>query len=113
MQPFVALAAVGVIPLGSAVLTGAGSLPFKGIIHVAGINMFWRPTRASVQDSVRSAMRIVNAHDFASVAFPLIGSGSGGFWGFHASQALDLMGEAFADVQSAAHVVVVRYKKGV
>ena len=31
------------ISLGGAVLTSAGRLPFKGVIHVAGINMLWRP----------------------------------------------------------------------
>ena len=38
-QPFRVVAKHGPIPLGGAVLTGAGRLPFKGIIHVAGISM--------------------------------------------------------------------------
>jgi O-acetyl-ADP-ribose deacetylase (regulator of RNase III) len=37
-QPFWELGRMGVIPLGHAVETSAGSLPFKSIIHVAGIN---------------------------------------------------------------------------
>jgi O-acetyl-ADP-ribose deacetylase (regulator of RNase III) len=45
--PFRELAKAGALPLGSAVLTGAGRLPFKGIIHVAGIDMLWRASRAS------------------------------------------------------------------
>ncbi|WP_434301474.1 macro domain-containing protein [Corallococcus exiguus] len=40
--PFREVARVGPMPLGSAVVTGAGRLPFKGIIHVAGIDMLWR-----------------------------------------------------------------------
>ena len=35
--PFRELAKLGAIPLGGAVITGAGKLPFKPIIHVAGI----------------------------------------------------------------------------
>ena len=37
--PFRELAKLGPIPLGGAVITGAGKLPFKSIIHVAGISM--------------------------------------------------------------------------
>ena len=40
--PLRELAKHGSIPLGGAVLTGAGRLPFKGIIRVAGSNMIWR-----------------------------------------------------------------------
>ena len=35
-QPFREVAKHGPIPLGQAVLTGPGRLPYKGIIHVAG-----------------------------------------------------------------------------
>ena len=38
LDPFKELAKHGWIPLGGAVLTSGGKLPFKGIIHVAGIN---------------------------------------------------------------------------
>jgi O-acetyl-ADP-ribose deacetylase (regulator of RNase III) len=38
-EPFRQVAKHGPIPLGEAVLTGAGRLPFRGIIHVAGINI--------------------------------------------------------------------------
>src|SRR5438477_11630198 len=37
----------GPIPLGGAVLTGAGPLPFRAIIHVAGINLVWRAAERS------------------------------------------------------------------
>ena len=42
--PFKELSKHGPIPLGEAVLTSAGRLPFKAIIHVAGINMLWQAT---------------------------------------------------------------------
>lgn len=77
-EPFIELAKHGSIPIGGAVLTGAGKLPFKGIIHVAGINLFWRATRLSIEKSVCSAMKIVNEQQFDSVAFPMIGAGTGG-----------------------------------
>jgi len=39
-EPFRELGRRGPIPLGGAVETGAGMLPFRAIIHVAGISMF-------------------------------------------------------------------------
>ena len=78
LQPFKELGRLGAIPLGGAVLTSAGRLPFRGIIHVAGINMLWRSSEFSVRESVRNAMDITRREKFRSVAFPLIGAGSGG-----------------------------------
>lgn len=105
--PFRELARVGPIPLGGAVITSAGCLPFKNIIHVAGINMLWRSSQRSIQDSVRSAMDIVAQQNIKSVAFPIIGAGSGG----HNEEAtLQLMLDAFREIDSAARVVVVRFK---
>jgi hypothetical protein len=52
--PFKELRKHGSIPLGGAVLTSAGRLPFMGIIHVAGINMLWRASERSIRDSAGS-----------------------------------------------------------
>jgi len=75
--PYRELVKVGIMQLGSAVLTTAGDLPFKGIIHVAGINLFWRATEDSIRTSTRNALKIANA--FSSIAFPLIGAGTGSY----------------------------------
>src|SRR6478736_926121 len=56
--PFRELAKKGPIPLGGAVATGAGKLPFKAIIHVAGISIFWRSSERSIRDSVSNAMNL-------------------------------------------------------
>ncbi len=106
LQPFREVAKFGPIPLGEARLTGAGNLPFKAIIHVAGINLAWRASEASIRDSVRSAMRIVDEQAFASVAFPVIGAGSGGF---NTQQALDIMQDEFSRIDSAAQVTIVQW----
>src|ERR671933_2834492 len=53
--PFRELARLGPIPLGGAVHTSAGRLPYRAIIHVAGINLLWRASRRSIEDSVRNA----------------------------------------------------------
>lgn len=54
----------GSIPLGGAALTSAGRLPFKGMIHVAGINMLWRASELPIRESVRNAMAL--AHEKGS-----------------------------------------------
>ena len=105
--PFKEVARFGSIPLGEARLTSAGKLPFKAIIHVAGINMFWFATEYSVRQSVINAMKIVNERSFNSVAFPLIGSGSGNRgeeW------SLNLMEESLASIKSKAKIKIVRFE---
>ena len=108
-EPFKELRRHGLLPLGHAVLTGAGRLPYRGIIHVAGINMLWRASERSIRDSVVNAFHIVNERGFASVAFPIIGAGSGGF---NPSEALGIMQDALRTVESPASVTLVRYTKG-
>jgi O-acetyl-ADP-ribose deacetylase len=104
--PFREVAKHGAIPLGGAVLTGAGRLPFKGIIHVAGINLLWRASERSSRDAVRNAMGVVEQEGFASVAFPIIGAGSGAF---RKDKALALMLDEFESITSEAEVQIVEY----
>ncbi len=106
-RPFQEVGRAGAIPLGGAVLTSAGRLPFKGIIHVAGISMWWTASPASIQGSVRSAMEIVNRERYGSVAFPLVGGGVGGT---SEDEVLALMQQAFGLIESAARVRIVRFR---
>ncbi len=77
-QPFMELRRFGVLPLGGAAVTSAGRLPFKAIIHVAGIGHAWMSSEESVRRSVASALEKAIEHDFSSIGFPLIGAGTGG-----------------------------------
>ena len=96
------------IPLGGAVLTSAGKLPFKAIIHVAGINMMWRASERSIRDSVRNAIQLAHEKGFQSIAFPLIGAGSGGF---NQDQAKALMLDELSKTDVAMRVNVVVFRK--
>jgi O-acetyl-ADP-ribose deacetylase len=107
-KPFIELSKMGSIPLGGAVLTTAGKLNYRGMIHVAGINMLWRATMDSIKQSVASAMAIVNEQQFESVAFPIIGAGAGGFG---EEKALSLMQEAVQEIESSAKVLFVKFRK--
>jgi O-acetyl-ADP-ribose deacetylase (regulator of RNase III) len=106
--PFKELRKHGAIPLGGAVLTSAGRLPFKGIIHVAGINMLWRASERSIRDSVRNAMNLAAEHGFQSIAFPLIGAGSGGF---NQERAQAIMLDELQELESPLGVTVVVYRR--
>ncbi|XZE35740.1 macro domain-containing protein [Pirellulaceae bacterium SH501] len=97
----------GSIPLGGAVLTGAGRLPFKGIIHVAGISMWWRSSEFSIRESCRNAMRIAREQGFQSIAFPLIGAGTGGR---SVDQVEKLMLDQLGIEEYSGRIVVARYK---
>jgi len=105
--PFRELAKLGPIPLGGAVLTSAGRLPFRAIIHVAGIDMLWRSSEYSVRESVRNAMKLVVQHEFSSVALPLIGAGSGGG---SARRIEEYIMDELAGIAYEGTIYVVRYK---
>lgn len=79
LAPFRELSRAGAMRLGQAVVTSAGRLPFKAIIHVAGINMLWRASERSIRDAIANALKAAVDRGLASLATPLIGAGSGGF----------------------------------
>lgn len=106
--PFCELAKKGPIALGGAVMTGAGKLPYQAIIHVAGINLCWFATCYSIEQSVLSAMKIVNEQQFKCIAFPIIGAGSGSF---SQEKSLKLMQDTFSQIESSAQVSIVKFKR--
>ena len=105
--PFKEVGKHGAIPLGGAVLTSAGKLPFKGIIHVAGINMLWMASERSIRDSVKNAVQLAHEKGFKSIAFPLIGAGSGSF---NQEKAKTLMLDELSKLEVSITVKVVVFK---
>jgi O-acetyl-ADP-ribose deacetylase (regulator of RNase III) len=108
LAPFRELRKLGPIPLGGAVVTCAGTLPFKAIIHVAGISMWWRSSQASIRLSVRNAIVVARKHHHQSIAFPLIGAGTGGG---SPETVVSIMQDELADCDFDGHVVIVRYAR--
>lgn len=107
LQPFRELGRLGPIPLGQAVATSAGRLPFKAIIHVAGINLFWRATEWSIRESVRQAFALARESGFRSLALPLIGAGTGGR---QADQVLELIQNELQQLEFDREIRLVRYR---
>lgn len=108
LEPFRELGKLGPIPLGQAVVTSAGRLPYRAIIHVAGINLCWRASERSIRDSVRNALVRANELAAQSVAFPLIGAGSGGG---RPDRVASLILEELSQCEFPGEVRVVRYRK--
>jgi O-acetyl-ADP-ribose deacetylase (regulator of RNase III) len=108
-SPFRELGRKGAIPLGGAVVTTAGNLQFKAIIHVAGINMLWRSSEWSIRESVRNAVRLAAERQYRSIAFPLIGAGSGGG---KPGCVLNIMLDELAGITFDGEARIVRYAKG-
>jgi O-acetyl-ADP-ribose deacetylase (regulator of RNase III) len=102
--PFCEVARFGAMPLGEARLTSAGRLPFRAIIHVAGINLLWFATERSVRGSVRNAMALAGEEGFRSIAFPLIGSGSGSM---SEEKALGFMQDEFGKLDCSIDATIV------
>jgi len=106
LEPFREVARFGRLALGQAVLTGAGRLPFRRIIHVAGINDFWRASEGSIRSSVRNAVPLAEQENLASLAIPLIGAGSGSF---NSERALAVISSELGALSSSVEVLVVRF----
>jgi O-acetyl-ADP-ribose deacetylase (regulator of RNase III) len=108
VEPFRELGRVGEMPLGHAVETSAGLLPFKAIIHVAGINLLWRSSEYSIRASVRNAIEIARRRMYKSLALPLIGAGSGGG---KSSKVQAIIEDELTKCEFDGEVRVVRYCK--
>ena len=106
--PFRELGKLGPIPLGGAVITSAGKLPFKSIIHVAGISMWWRSSERSIRDSTRNALALAADRGFQSIALPLIGAGTGGG---STDDVLAMMQDELSTCEFDGLVRIVRFRR--
>jgi O-acetyl-ADP-ribose deacetylase (regulator of RNase III) len=108
VQPFRELRKFGLIPLGGAVVTSPGRLPFRAIIHVAGINLLWFSSEWSIRASVRNALSVARNNGYTSIAFPLIGAGTGGS---RTAKVEAWMRDECEKIDYTGKVVIVRYKR--
>jgi O-acetyl-ADP-ribose deacetylase (regulator of RNase III) len=106
-QPFRELRRHGVLPLGTAIVTSAGRLPFRAIIHVAGIGLLWRASRRSIELSAENAVAAANQHRFESIALPLVGAGTGGH---PATEVEQIICDTLRSLEFAGEVRVVRFR---
>lgn len=78
VNPFRQLRNKGILMPGDAVITGAGLLKYKAIIHVASLNCFWISNQAIIRNCTKNALDIAINNGYCSIAFPLLGACTGG-----------------------------------
>ncbi len=69
----------GPIAVGEAVVTDAGALPARAVIHAATMGLDLRTDEAAIRRATRSALARAGERGFASIALPALGTGVGGF----------------------------------
>ncbi len=69
----------GPLEVGQAIVTGAGSLAARAVIHAVSLDHAHRTSSAAIDAAVRSAMQAARAIGATSIAFPALGTGIGGF----------------------------------
>ncbi|MEJ2084980.1 MAG: macro domain-containing protein [Acidobacteriota bacterium] len=70
---------IGGTPVGTAVITGAGDLPQKHVIHAVGPRMGEGEEDRKLASAVRSSLALADRHDLKSIAIPAISTGNFGF----------------------------------
>ena len=65
----------GQVPVGGAVLTPAGNLPFKGVIHAVGPRMGTGDELEKISSAIISVLQLAGQNQWQSVAFPAISTG--------------------------------------
>ena len=71
--------AIGGTPVGTAVLTGAGNLSAKYVIHAVGPMMGEGDEDAKLAGATRSALQVAAQNGLLSITFPAISTGIFGF----------------------------------
>ncbi|MGD8726641.1 MAG: macro domain-containing protein [Gemmatimonadales bacterium] len=68
----------GPIRVGQAAITGGGNLPVRWVIHAAAMGDAPVSTR-SIRESTEASLALAVEHGIERLAFPVLGSGIGGF----------------------------------
>lgn len=105
-EPFKQVRREGLLKLGEAVATGAGRLPYRAIIHVAGLNWTWTASEFSIRESTRNALKLAHEMGLSSLALPLIGAGTGGI---KPENVIEWMGEEIERHSQLPTVLLVRF----
>ncbi|MDW8063269.1 MAG: macro domain-containing protein [Candidatus Caldarchaeum sp.] len=70
---------IGYCPVGGAVITGAGRLKAKYVIHAVGPRMGEGDERRKLRDAVINSLKLADTYGIRSIAFPAISTGAFGY----------------------------------
>ena len=103
------VAEIGYLPEGKAVLTTAGRLPSKYVIHTAGpiYQVGNRDEAEALASCYRESIRLADDHGIQSIAFPAISTGA---YGYPLPEAAEIAVKTIAEVlPTCVHVRQVRF----
>jgi len=94
------------VPLGSAIVTPAGRLAARVVIHAVSLDRDRRTSGPVIEAAVRSAMARAREIGATSIAFPALGTGVGGFPLADAARiTVETVREELAASPGIAHVI--------
>lgn len=103
------IAKIGTLPAGKAVLTTAGRMPSKYVIHTVGPVYYGgrQKEAATLASCYRECLRLADDHQIASVAFPSISTGA---FGYPVHQAAEIAVRTVVEqLPQASHPTHVRF----
>jgi O-acetyl-ADP-ribose deacetylase (regulator of RNase III) len=103
--------AIGYCEVGSAVITGAGNLEARYVIHAVGPRMGEGSEAGKLANAVRASLNVAEQRGLHSIAFPAI---STGVFGYPLEGCADvtlrvIIDYTFEDLQHVEHIVVCLY----
>jgi O-acetyl-ADP-ribose deacetylase (regulator of RNase III) len=100
----------GPVSVGEAVVTGAGNLSARYVIHAAVMGRDLKTDAEKIRSATRNSLRRAEELGLKSVAFPALGTGVGGFPYDLAAQAmLDAVREHLAAHSALEKIIFVLY----
>lgn len=84
----------GPIPIGEVLVTGAGSLEAKYVIHAAVMGMDFQTDAEKIRKTTLNSLLMADELGLKTVAFPALGTGVGGF---PLDECARIMGKEIAD----------------
>ena len=80
--------AKGPIPIGTAVMTSAGALKAKHVIHAAVMGQDLRTSADLIEKATRGSLWLAEQEGLGSISLPALGTGVGGFSVFHCASVM-------------------------
>lgn len=99
--------ALGPIDVGEAVVTGGGALKARHVIHAAVMGQDLHTDEKKIASATRSSLVLAEREKFASISFPALGTGVGGFSVFHCAKIM--LSETIRFLTSSTYLRLVRF----
>jgi O-acetyl-ADP-ribose deacetylase (regulator of RNase III) len=97
--------AQGPVEVGSAVITSAGKLSAKYVIHAAVMGQDLHTDADKVALATRNALKLAEKNNIESISFPALGTGVGGFSVFHCAKIMITIAIEFLTVSKSLHLI--------